>query len=77
MTVPANTISLWWPVGLGPQPLYTVTVCPRTAANAFENSLSCLSQVTFQSDNGAIASDTRSIGFRVFYLVSKPGLVAM
>ena len=71
---PALAVDLWWPSGLGPQPLYTVDCwfIPWDAGfSAFSEYVGAEPSVGGASVGGGVANvATRSIGFRVAYLVT-------
>ena len=67
LTATANQIKLWWPSGVGAQPLYNVTAtwAPAEAAAA-----AAAAAVAGGGGGGATVTATRRIGFRVFALVT-------
>ena len=59
----AHAIKLWWPNGVGAQPLYAVNVTFTPTSRSRWTS-------TGQSSGGALVSTTRRIGFRYVALVT-------
>ena len=67
MEVPKDQVELWWPVGYGNQPLYTLHV-------------SCTNNVTFKEMSmtnikGNTCEKTVQIGFRKIQLIREPDTV--
>jgi hypothetical protein len=63
-TATAEQIKLWWPAGLGAQPLYNLTTTFTPSSSDADGSVGSYAVV------GAAVSTTRRVGFRYFVLVT-------
>ena len=70
LTASAAQIKLWWPAGVGDQPLYNVTATWTTTTTQTQTRVSSAANNVAGGRGGASISATRRFGFRVFALVT-------